>query len=203
MGEIIIDLIANITSFITYFIPGYIFISCFNYTSCLPRESEMEYLFIKSISFSYIFYVATSFLGRKMNMSMSSIQVITFLEVIVFGCVFGRLHRTEWVNKLSIFLFKRRMSNNIFVDIWEESNKNDTIVFAKLILKDNLGTYKGQIKKIELYNNDPAITLSYYSYCDANNEHICDYSSMDHANVIVKYSEVQLFEYVLNTKSAE
>ena len=40
MDEIILDVITNITGFMTYFAPGYIFISGFSYAACLERETE-------------------------------------------------------------------------------------------------------------------------------------------------------------------
>ena len=98
MDEIILDIIANITGFMTYFAPGYLFMSGYNYAACLERETEKEYLIIKSISISYLLYTMASYIGVKLNIEALLIQVITFISAILFGLILGRMHRTRWAN---------------------------------------------------------------------------------------------------------
>lgn len=197
MDEIIMDIIANITGFITYVAPGYIFMSGFNYAACLERETEKEYLILKSISISYLFYTVISYLGSKFNIDVLLIQVITFMCAIFWGLVFGRIHRTEWANKISLFLFKREMANNMFVELWEKAKENDAIVCVSLAMKNNLGIYEGQIYKVSSYNKNPEILLSYYICYDCNMNVISDYSSIENTNLLVHYSDIQKFEFEL------
>lgn len=193
----IMEVIANITGFITYFAPGYIFTSCFNYVACLEREREKEYLFIKSISISYFFYTITSYIGTKLNLEDLLIQVITFISAILLGLIFGRIHRTKWANQVSLFLFEREMTNNIFVELWEEANSKDAIVCVTLTMKNNIDIYEGQISKVSSYNNNPEILLSYYSCYDKNMNIISDYSDTENTNLLVHYSDIQKFEFEL------
>ena len=197
MDEIIMDIIANITGFITYFAPGYIFISGYNYAACLERETEKEYLIIRSISISYLFYTLTSYVGTKYNLEVLLIQVITFINSIVLGLIFGRIHRTKWANKISLFLFKREMTNNVFVELWERANDSDAIVCVTLTMKDNVGIYEGQIYKVSSYNKNPEILLSYYICYDKDMNVISDYSNMENASLLVHYSDIQRFEFEL------
>lgn len=197
MDEIIMDIIANITGFITYFAPGYIFISGFNYAACLERETEKEYLIIKSISISYFFYTLTSYVGSKYNLEVLLIQVITFIGAMLLGLIFGRIHRTEWANKFSLFLFKREMATNMFVELWERANDSDAIVCVTLTMKDNVGIYEGQIYKVSSYNTNPEILLSYYICYDKNMNVISDYSNTEYASLLVHYSDIQKFEFEL------
>lgn len=197
MDEIIMDIIANITGFITYFAPGYIFISGFNYAACLERETEKEYLIIKSISISYFFYTLTSYVGTKYNFEVLLIQVITFIDAILLGLIFGRIHRTKWANKISLFLFKREMTNNMFVELWERANDSDAIVCVTLTMKDNVGIYEGQIYKVSSYNTNPEILLAYYICYDKDINVISDYSNTENAIVLVHYSDIQKFEFEL------
>ena len=132
MDEIILDIIANITGFMTYFAPGYLFMSGYNYAACLERETEKEYLIIKSISISYLLYTMASYIGVKLNIEALLIQVITFISAILFGLMFGRMHRTRWANQLSLILFKREMTNNFFVELWERARDEDSIVCVTL-----------------------------------------------------------------------
>lgn len=197
MDEIIMDIIANITGFITYFAPGYIFISGYNYAACLERETEKEYLIIRSISISYLFYTLTSYVGTKYNLEVLLIQVITFINSIVLGLIFGRIHRTKWANKISLFLFKREMTNNVFVELWERANDSDAIVCVTLTMKDNVGIYEGQIYKVSSYNKNPEILLTYYICYDKDMNVISDYSNMENASLLVHYSDIQRFEFEL------
>lgn len=197
MDEIILDIIANITGFMTYFAPGYLFMSGYNYGACLERETEKEYLIIKSISISFLLYTMTSYIGTKLNVEVLLIQVITFISAILFGLMLGRLHRTKWVNQLSLIFFKREMTNNLFVELWERASDEDSIVCVTLTMKDNIGVYEGQLYKVSSYNKNPEILLSYYICYDNEMKVISDYSNTENVNLLVHYSDIQRFEFEL------
>lgn len=193
MDEIILDVIANITGFMTYFAPGYLFISEYNYAACLERETEKEYLIIKSISISYLLYTMASYIGTKLNVEALLIQVITFTSAILFG----RMHRTRWANQLSLLLFKREMTNNFFVELWEKARDEESIVCVTLTMKDNISIYEGQLYKVSSYNKNPEILLSYYTCYDNKMKVISDYSNTENVNLLVRYSDIQRFEFEL------
>lgn len=197
MSEIVMDIIANITGFITYFAPGYIFICCFNYAACVQREAEKEYLIIKSISISYLFYVLVSYVGNIIGLNTLAIQTVTFIITVLLGLIFGRVHRTQWANRISLFLFKREMTNNLFVELWESANDNNCVVCVTFTMKDKLGIYEGQIDKVSSYNSNPEIMLSYYICYDCNRQLISDYSNVENAKLLVRYSDIQKFEFEL------
>lgn len=195
MSEIIMDIIANITGFITYFAPGYIFLSCYNYAACLQREAEKEYLIMKSISISYLFYVLTNFVGNKLSLSILAIQAATFIEVVLLGLLLGRLRRLTWTNQLSQFLFKREMTNPFFVELWETANHSNSVIYVTLTLENNLGVYEGQICKVSSFNINPEILLAYYICYDCNMRVVSDYSNTEHARLLVRYSDIKRFEF--------
>lgn len=205
MSDKVMDIIANITGFITYFAPGYIFISCFNYAACLQRETEKEYLIIKSISVSYLFYVLISYIANNIfSLDIVETQVTTFISVVLSGLILGRVHRMEWANKISVLFFRREMSNNLFVELWENANDNNSVIIVTLTMKDNLGIYEGQIYKVISYNSNPEILLSYYICYDNNMRVISDYSNIDNVNLLVCYSDIQKFEFeFISTNSVE
>lgn len=194
MDEIILDVIANITGFMTYFAPGYISMSGFHYAACLGRETEKEYLIIKSISISYFFYTVISYIGSKFNLEIILIQVITFLCALLLGLIFGRIHRTKWANQISLVLFKREMVNNMFVELWERAADQNAIVCVTLTMKDKVGIYEGQIYKISSYCSNPEILLSYYICYDAEGNVISDYSNTENVSLFVNYSDILRFE---------
>ena len=197
MDEIILDVIANITGFMTYFAPGYIFISGFNYAACLERETEKEYLIIKSISISYLLYTVASYIGDKLNVEILLIQVLTFIFAILLGLIFGRIHRAKWANQVSLSFFKREMTNNMFVELWERASDENAVVCVTLTMKDNSGIYEGQIYKVSSYNKNPDILLSYYICYDNSMKIISDYSNTENVSLLVRYSDIQRFEFEL------
>lgn len=197
MDEILMEILSNITGFITYFVPGYIYISCFNYTACRNRESEIKYLIIKSIAISYLFYVIISLIGNYFNLELFVVQLITFIFASVVGLIFGRISRTKWINNILLTLFKREIENNLFVNLWEEANEKDCILYVEITMKDLNLKYTGQILKVSSYNDNPEITLVYYTCLDSNNNLISDNSNFDDNGMIIYYSDIKLFEYNL------
>ena len=197
MSDLLINVIANITGFITYFAPGYIFCSCYSYASCTQRETEKEYLILKCVSISYLFYVLTSYVGSKYNYDNLIIQAITFFSALFFGFLFGRLQRIDLINRISLVIFKRKMTNNLFVELWEKANDKNCVVLVTFTMKNNRGTYEGQLYQISSYNINPEIILSYYICYDNQMKILCDYTNHDDSYVIVNYSDIQRFEFEL------
>lgn len=191
------EIISNITGFITYFVPGYIYISCFNYTACRSREPEIKYLIIKSIAISYLFYVIISSIGNYFNIELLVVQLITFIFASIVGLILGRLSRTKCINKISLSLFKREIENNLFVNLWEEANKKECVIHVEITMKDCNLIYKGQIFKVSSYNDDPEITLIYYTCLDSNNNLISDNSNFDDKGMVIYYSNIKFFSYEL------
>src|SRR5699024_10080294 len=103
----------------------------------------------------------------------------------------------QWINKISLFLFKREIANNLFVELWEMANDTNSIVCVTFTMKDNLGIYEGQIHKILSYNDDPEIMLSYYVCYDYNMSVISNYLNVENASLLVRYSDIQKFEWEL------
>lgn len=197
MSDLVVNILANITGFITYFAPGYIFLGCYNYVSCTMREIEKEYLVLKCVSISYLFYVLSSFFGSLHNLDNIAIQAITFLSAMFFGLLFGRIHRTQFANKISLFCFKREMTNNLFVELWEKATDKNCVVLVTFTMKNNIGIYEGQIYKVLSYNTNPNIILSYYICYDNEMKILCDYTDDDNSLIIVNYSDIQRAEYEL------
>ena len=131
----------------------------------------------------------------RFNLSILTIQAITFIEVVILGLMFGRIHRTDWANKLSLFLFKREFTNNMFVELWENSNNCSAVVCVTLTMKDNLVIYEGQIYKVFSYGSNQEILLSYYVCYDYNKHVISDYSSFENSYLLVHYSDIQAIEF--------
>lgn len=197
MDEKVLEIILNITGFVTYFVPGYIYIACFNYCSCRNRESEIKHLVIKSIAISYFIYVIISAIGKLLKLDSQVVQILTFIFAVLLGLVFGRISRTIWANKVSSVLFKREITNNLFVNLWEQANKEKCVVYVNMTMKDTNLIYEGQISRVSSYNDNPEITLAYYICFDNNMKVILDKSNSENDCMVVYYSDIKKFSYEL------
>jgi len=197
VDEKAIEIINNVTSFITYFVPGYIFISCFNFISCKNRDSDIKYLVIKSISISYVIHFIVNTLGTNYGWSPIIIQITTFAVALILGFVSGRVIRTNFCNNFSLKLFRRELETNFFVRLWEESYKNNYVVKAIIKTTNDNIVYDGQIKRVNSYNTDPEIVLVYYTSYDNKNNIIEEQIDNDNAATIIRYSNIKSFNYEL------
>lgn len=195
MNEIVMDIINNVTGFISYFAPGYIFLGCYCYASCKEREEQTEYLVIKCISISYVLLIVSQMIGRFRNWTTLGVQGLSFSLAILTGFILGRFHRSSIANQISLDFLDRELSNSIFLDLWERANNLDAVIYVVLTLKDGKGIYEGQISKIISYNNNPALQLAYYKILDTNNNLVSDCSDVDTAEVVIQYSDIEKFEY--------
>ena len=114
-----------------------------------------------------------------------------------FGLLFGRIHRTQFANKISLFCFKREMTNNLFVELWEKATDKNCVVLVTFTMKNKIGIYEGQIYKVLSYNTNPNIILSYYICYDNEMKILCDYTDDDNSQIIVNYSDIQRAEFEL------
>lgn len=191
----IIPVIENITGFMTYFVPGYIFLFTFCYASSLPLEKQIEYLIIKCISLSYILFTVSQFIGRKNNSTELGIQIICFILAAASGCILGSLHRSQLFKELSSIFFNRDPLNDFFVNVSEYTKDDDVAVFTVITLKDNKGICQGQLGQVMSINNTSALQLEYYEWLSADSTIICDQTNTDNAGIVILYSDIERLEY--------
>lgn len=197
MGDFIISLISNITAFITYFAPGYLLIACYNFTACRQREKEIEYLIIKSISLSYLLFVFVSYIGKSLKFDTTTIQFFTFILAVIVGLVFGRINRTNWINNISLFLFKREVTNSFFVELWKKAYGQKSVVCLTIQKKNKTEMYSGQVYKVSFYNTYPLIYLKFYTCYDEDGIIVSDCSDNADLYLLISYDDIEHFEFEL------
>ncbi len=203
MGDVFSAIISNLAGFLSLFAPGYIFLCCYQYSGYLPRETEIDYLFIKCISLSCIFVAVSNALVHWLSIDTAYTFLIIFSLAIVLGLLIGRIHRTTWASEVSQFIFKREITNSFFVYLWELANDADSIVFLRVRMNGTTDIYDGQICQIFGHAKDSEILLAYYRRYDAQGTLIEDYSQVDKAYLLVRYSNIQCFEYELDRTICE
>ena len=192
----VMEIISGITGFMQFFVPGYVFLSCYNFVSCSKREAQVHYLIIKSIAISFIFSLIVSLIEPKVTLSDEVLLVLNLLAAAILGMVWGRLHRCKWVKVTANFLFKRGFSNSEFVELWETAiNERHQAVCLLLKLKNDSNTYEGQLDTVISVNSDPKIFLTNYICTDANGNTICDFSDDPDYKMVIKSEDIEKFEF--------
>lgn len=197
MYEQMINLLKNITGFMTCFVPGYIFISCFNFASCRKRDSDVKYVVINSIAISFFIRLIIQLLRNHFNWSSFYLQILMFLTSVIGGLIIGRVVRTEIINSVSVVLFKRDIESNQFIRLWEEANKSDCVVYATINMKKDSVVFEGQIKRINIYASDLEIILAYFCVTDNKKGKLEDNHNNDKVFAMINYSNIDSFKYEL------
>lgn len=197
MDEIIINIIDNLAKFLSYFVPGFIFLSCYQYVACLPREKEKEYLVIKSIAGSFFLNLIGECFQGLWNMNGTSSLTFTIVLTMLLGFIFGKLHKAEWVSRLFQFCFGRELDNNIFVELWVQSAHKGKVLSVEIALKNSNKIYLGQVHKVIQYNTDPIVILRCYMCIDSDEKIISDKTEKEDSYIVIRYSDIEKLEYDL------
>ena len=88
----LISILNSITAFAQYFVPGYIFLSCFHFSSAIKSRDRFEILLLKSVTFSYIIFTACYYLANNTFSFLNGLEIVlSILLSSVLGLLFGRL----------------------------------------------------------------------------------------------------------------
>lgn len=192
----IMNIIAGITGFMQFFVPGYVFLSCYNFVSCTKREDQIHYLIIKSITISFIFSLPVSLIGKSISAADELILLAELITALLLGALCGRLHRCRWVKWTANFLFKRGFSTSEFVELWETAiTEKHQAVCLLLKLKGDHNTYEGQLDSVIAVNTDPKIFLTNYICTDSAGKTICDHIDEPDYKMVIKYDDIERFEF--------
>lgn len=193
--EGLIKILNGITVFAQYFVPGYIFLSCFYFSSAIKNKDGIEIQLIKSVTFSYIIFTASYYLANFTFGFLKGFEIVLSIVISSFlGLLFGRLRKTKLILKPMQCLFKRQTSDNYYVNLWEESIANNEIVLLKIKLKDHSLTYFGQLYRVTSPFDDTYLELKYYQCKNAEGNLIHDFSDDDSKSIIIDYDSIKVSE---------
>lgn len=177
----IIELINNIPLLLSYFIPGYIFISCYRWTSFSNKNNDNA-LVCKSVVTSYIFVLFWKIVWKTDVLLDSQILFICLINLIL-GIFTGNFSKTE---KCSTILSKLKIERTLCNNIWVETvTGND---YLRIFMDDGT-SYMGLCKLLEESCREPIIILWYYQKLDID------------GSVLIDHSEDPKEQIIINTKS--
>lgn len=200
--EELIKILNGITVFAQYFVPGYIFLACFYFSSAIKNKDGIEILLLKSVTLSYVIFTTCYYLANVIFSFLNGLEIVLSIFLSsVLGLLFGRLRKTKLIIRPIQFLFKRQTSDNYFINLWEKSIANNEIVCLKINLKDAPLTYLGQLYRVNAPFDNTSLELKYYQCKDAKGNLISDFSYDDNQSIIIDYNSIKASE--INIKRLE
>ncbi len=188
----LIEILKGITVFAQYFVPGYIYLACFYFSSAIKNKDGIETVLLKSVTLSYIIFTICDYLANCTFNILHGMEIVLSIVVsCLFGLLFGRLRKTNFVLKPIYFMFKRHTSDNNYLNLWEESIANKEIVCLKVRLKDESLIYLGQLSQVISPFENTAIELKFYQCKDDKGNVISDFSYDDSQSIVIDCSSIK------------
>ena len=186
----IITLIDNLPSVLTYLVQGYIFISVFSWIVFQKKSNDIDHIVLRSIAASFV--LKTVYDGILAVVRLDIQDSSTYLIILIVCSTIGAyllavLCNTTWFNGLLLKIGIKRTVNS---NIWNDVIKTD--VWVRVYLKSNPElTYLGQYLYGEEFEREPIIVLANYQLIDTS------------GNIIIDYSQNPNEKIMLNTKDFE
>lgn len=191
----IIELINNLSLILSYFIPGYVFISGYRWSSFSNKKYDTP-LLVKSIELSYIFLL--------LYKVIFNIEILTDFNVIclcgisaIIGLILGFFTRTETCNKLfDIFNIDRSLYDNIWVETIKAGD------YIRVFMKDGC-SYLGLCERLENDNREPIIVLYNYQKLSPSSDIIIDMSGKKNELIMLNtkdFEKIEVIKYSSNHK---
>lgn len=196
----IVKLIDKIPDILLFIVPGYIFVSIFNFILFKDKRndenSQTNFIILKSISISYIFKLFLDKIKTITCLSKCSIDdslnaIILVVACLLISYVTALICRTKSFNK---FLLKIGIRRTINSDIWLDIVSDGC--WLRVFSKDEQKSYLGQCRFHESHKNEPIIVLIKYQILDEYNDVICDYSNNVNRKIVLNLKDFERVEVV-------
>lgn len=190
-------LIANIASIISYFVPGYIFISvrCF----IQFRKHPTDELLISAIALSFVFRLIVSLVAGVFRATLDEITIVTFsiILAIVLAYTLSLITCKKWFSRL---LLKLKIPRTANTSIWTDVVEPNCTFWV--LLEDCIvcGKYKFGEENVE----KPYIVLEKYKILDKNDPQVVkqDYSDDKLRVFMVNTSDIKHIEIAYRKNSS-
>ena len=199
----ITDLINNIPELLNYFVPGYIFISIYNFMLLKKANvQEGNFIILKSIAISYILKTLYDKIITQWEIEVLYVEIDPLLNVIILlfislilGYLLGLIGYSPVANKFLLrFGIHRTVKENIWANVIKKGH------YIRVFKKDYSKSYCGQCTFYENDTREPIIVLSRYVIYNDNAEVICDYSNDDTASIVLNLKDFERVDVFDQTK---
>lgn len=205
----ITDLIKNIPELLNYFVPGYIFISIYNFMLLKKANvQESNFIILKSIAISYILKTLYDKIITQWEIEVLYVEIDPLLNVtillfisLILGYLLGLIGYSPVANKFLLrFGIHRTVKENIWANVIKKGH------YIRVFKKDYSKSYCGQCTFYENDTREPIIVLSRYVIYNDNADVICDYSNDDTASIVLNlkdFERVDVFDQTKDLKETD
>lgn len=195
----VLDLASNIPAFLTYAVPGYLFLAVYRYMLFKDEDSadKTSSLLLNSVIISFVLktlYDAVVSAIPWKNESLYLVGIILLGIVTGFGSAklsVGK-YAARFLKKLGI---TRTVNSNIWDDIIEQGQ------WLRIWLPNSERSYYGQLAAMEDYSREPIVLLCNYQFLDEGGEPLNDNVADASRTVLLNLSHFERVEFVTPTDS--
>ena len=193
----VFDIINNMPEFLSYVVPGYIFLTLYQYILFKDEKASEQTAAILLNSLVVSFIIKTAYDGLY-NMVIGSESInttgyflgITGLSVILAYCASQIVKSKTFTVVKRLLGVNRTVNDNLWDDIYQPG------IWIRVWLPDSSNSYYGQIKLLETYSREPLVLLEYYQYLDKYAKPIVDNTDDPKRTVLLNLSQFERIEIV-------
>ena len=194
----VLDLVENLPEFMTYVIPGFLFLAVYRYILFQDEHAadQTSHTLLNSVAISFVLKTVydgiVSLLFETISERSGSWYLTGILAFSIFAGYFlaraVSLPRTkQWLDRIGV---SRTIHSNIWDDILEAG------IWLRIWLKGSDKSYYGQVKFIENYGREPLVVLEYYQFLGNNAEVLFDNTDDAKRTVLLNLSQFERVEIV-------
>ena len=190
----VLELASNIPAFLTYVVPGYLFLAVYRYMLFKDEDSadKTSSLLLNSVIISFVLKTLYDLIAAWLQPKHETLYLI---GVILLSILAGFGSAKLVVGKCAAGFFKklgitRTVNSNIWDDIIEQGQ------WLRIWLPDSGRSYYGQLAAMENYSREPIVLLRNYQFLDDDGTVLIDNVADSDRTVLLNLSHFERVEFV-------
>lgn len=195
----VLELASNIPAFLTYVVPGYLFLAVYRYMLFKDEDSadKTSSLLLNSVIISFVLKTPYDAVASAIPWKNESLYLVV---IILLGIVTGFGSAKLVVSKYATWIFEklgitRTVNSNIWDDIIEQGQ------WLRIWLPDSGRSYYGQLAAMENYSREPIVLLRNYQFLDDDGTVLVDNVEDSDRTVLLNLSHFERVEFVTSADS--
>lgn len=186
----------NLPLLLQYIVPGYLTIMATIFS--LSKKVEKKNIMIFSCVISYVLISFISLIRIRYFKNIPDNAIVNSgLAIIlgfIFACIIAIISQRKWFKIITIKLFHKTLSNDIWRDIFDlEKGSN-----LKVFLKDKDYYLIGHLKNYEEKENDSWLALSAFAKFDKFTNKLCEnepvYLKNSSVYIAIRFSDIECIQ---------
>lgn len=190
----VLELASNIPAFLTYVVPGYLFLAVYRYILFKDEDTtdKTSGLLLNSIIISFVLktlydVVASAFPWK--NESLYLVGIVLLGICTGFGT--AKLVVSEWATDV---FEKLGINRTVNANIWDDVIGQDQ--WLRIWLPDSGRSYYGQVAAMENYKREPIVLLRNYQFLNDDGTPLIDNVADPSRSVLLNLSGFERVEFV-------